>query len=164
MIMILQMKQIKVLVITFLLFFSLEIFAQKRDDLILWDVTYSMKGQTAIGIDPDMDIWEETKDLIIAQIGNMQPDGISAIHILPFQNPSDNPENLDWVIEEDINRPKIAKLQKWVEDFDFPFNQSGRSTNLCGALELAMQKITSLRERSDEIILAVYSDGGQSPA
>jgi len=158
------MNKIKVLGIIIVFFFSLQCLAQKRDVLILWDVTYSMKGSTANGIDPAKDIWAETKELIIAQIGNMESNGISTIHILPFQNPSDNPENLDWKVERNINHDKKDKLQKWVKDFDFPFNTSGRSTNLCGALELAMEKIASLQGQSDEIILAVYSDGGQSDA
>ena len=158
------MNKIKALGLVIVFFFSLQCLAQKRDVLILWDVTYSMKGSTANGIDPAKDIWAETKELIIAQIGNMESNGISTIHILPFQNPSDNPENLDWKVERNINHDKKDKLQKWVKDFDFPFNTSGRSTNLCGALELAMEKIASLQGQSDEIILAVYSDGGQSDA
>jgi len=165
------MNKIKALGLVIVFFFSLQCFAQKRDVLILWDVTYSMKGQTTTGIDSDLDIWDETKELIIAQIENLPSDGISTIHILPFQNPSDNPTGLDWEIEENINDAKKVRLQRWVKDFEFPFNTHGRSTNLCGAIDLAMDKVTSLNIQSSngtttyaELIFALYSDGAQSPA
>ena len=166
-----NINDLKFLYLIIIIFSSLQCFSQKRDVLILWDVTYSMKGQTAAGIDSDLDIWDETKELIIAQIDNMVSDGISTIHILPFQNPSDNPIGLDWEVEENINDLKKSRLQKWVKDFEFPFNTHGRSTNLCGAIDLAMDKITSLNIQSSnsstpysEIIFALYSDGAQSSA
>ena len=153
------MNKIRILVLIVAVFFSFQAFAQKRDVVILWDVTESMRGGSANTIEED--IWDQTKKQIIAQINNMIENGISTVHILPFQNPFDNPMGLKWEEVENIDKKKKQQLIKWVTDFDVDPTKA-RSTNLCGALQKAFEKINSFSGNYDEIILALYSDGKQS--
>ena len=157
------MNKIKYIGVILLVFFlSLNAFSQ-TEHIILWDVTYSMKGCCADGkVVTAESIWEETKDKIIQQIENISANGRTSIYILPFQNPSDNPAKLDWKVVSNINNVKKTELKKWVREFEFDFDGvKKRSTNVCEALNTAYDKIDSF-SNSKQIILALYTDGMQT--
>jgi len=155
------MNKFKCIGVILLVFLSFNVFAQ-TEHIILWDVTYSMKGccDQSGKLVPADDIWYETKEKIIQQIDNIHADGKTSIYILPFQNPSDNPAKLDWRVSKDINAINKTQLKEWVRDFDIDFTFN-RSTNVCEALNIAYDKIDSFSD-SEQIILALYTDGKQS--
>ena len=155
------MNKFKCIGAILLAFLSINVFAQS-EHIILWDVTYSMKGYDGFKIIPGNDIWDETKEKIIQQIENIQADGKTSIYIYPFQNPSDNPAGLDWKVSKNFNTIQKTQLIEWVRDFDFNFVSGPRkSTNVCEALNQAYVKIDSF-SKFDQIILALYTDGKQS--
>ncbi|MDG2311165.1 MAG: hypothetical protein P8L64_02120, partial [Flavobacteriales bacterium] len=155
------MNKFKCIGAILLAFLSFNVFAQS-EHIILWDVTYSMKGYDGFKIIPGNDIWDETKEKIIQQIENIQADGKTSIYIYPFQNPSDNPAGLDWKVSKNFNTIQKTQLIEWVRDFDFNFVSGPRkSTNVCEALNQAYVKIDSF-SKFDQIILALYTDGEQS--
>lgn len=151
------MNKIKYLALLLSVLVSLNVFSQ-TEHIILWDVTWSMKGNA----NGQGDIWDETKEKIIQQIDNVNANGKSSIYILPFQNPSDNPANLDWKVISNINTIQKDELKEWVRGFDNSFKDQ-RSTNVCEALNMAYTKISSFAS-SEQIILALYTDGQQSNA
>ena len=155
------MNKFKCLGAILLAFLSFNVFAQS-EHIILWDVTYSMKGYDGFKIIPNNDIWDETKEKIIQQIENIQADGKTSIYIYPFENPSDNPAGLDWKVSKNFNANQKTELIEWVRDFSFNHKSGPRkSTNVCEALNQAYIKIYSF-SKFDQIILALYTDGEQS--
>ena len=156
------MNKFKISFFTTLFCLSLNLSSQ-TEHIILWDVTYSMKGCCKDGkVVAAESIWEETKDKIIQQIENISANGRTSISILPFQNPSDNPAKLDWKVISNINNTKKTELKIWVREFEFDFDGNDhRATNVCEALNMAYDKIDSFSD-SEQIILALYTDGMQS--
>ena len=156
-----QMNKFKCIGAILLAFLSFNVFAQS-EHIILWDVTRSMNGWDGVKIVPAKDIWDETLEKIIQQIENIPADGKTSIYIYPFQNPSDNPAGLDWKVSKNFNTIQKTQLIEWVRDFDFDFKSGNqRSTNVCGALNKAYDKIDSF-SNYEQIILALYTDGEQS--
>ena len=146
--------------------------SQITDYTILWDVTWSMKGSTVwdntsktFTLDPDLDIWDETKDLIIETINNIPTDGTSNVLIYPFDNPGANKFKLEYKQIDGLDEDERDQLIEWVRVFDGPPMHLFSNTNVCLALD-NVYEMNSMASKACKVNqnLYLFSDGKQNVA
>ena len=156
------MNKIKSLGLVIAFFFSLQCFAQ-TEYVILWDVTWSMKG--TVGFKPsgdtiynaDKDIWDETKLLLKDVIREIPLNGQSNVKIIPFQNPAI--KHYTPVVRETLNMSEQQELLDFVDQFDNGHFSEAKGTNICKAISDVYAGMTD----QNNTTLLIFSDGEQSP-
>lgn len=156
-----KMNKFKCIGAILLTFLSFNVFAQ-TEYIILWDVTWSMKG--TVGFKPsgdtiynaDKDIWDETKLLLKDVIREIPLNGKSNVKIIPFQDPDRKvypPE-----VRETLNMSEQQELLDFVDQFDTDIVLDAKGTNICKAINDVYAGMT------DQIntTLLIFSDGEQS--
>ena len=146
---------------TMLFCLSLNVFSQ-TDYIILWDVTWSMKG--CIGYtdgEPDFDqeknIWDETKLLLKDVIMEIPLNGKSNVKIIPFQDPIRT--KYDGKVIERLNISTQKELLDYVENFKGVTDKSeATGTNICKVIEDVYKSMTDQANTT----LLIFSDGEQS--
>ena len=143
-------------------FFSLQCFAQ-TEYIILWDVTWSMKGCVGYHLngDPifseDKDIWDETKLLLNDVIMEIPLNGKSNVKIIPFQDPSKT-KYTPLVIER-LNVSTQKELLDYVENFEgITDKYQATGTNICKVIDDVYKSMTDQTNTT----LLIFSDGEQS--
>jgi hypothetical protein len=146
--------------------------SQITDYTILWDVTWSMKGSTVwdntsktFTLDPELDIWDETKDLIIETINNIPTDGTSNVLIYPFDNPGANKFKLEYKQIDGLDEDERDQLIEWVRVFDGPPMHLFSNTNVCLALD-NVYEMNSMASKACRVNqnLYLFTDGKQNVA
>jgi len=156
------MNKFKISFFTILFCLSLNVFPQ-TEYIILWDVTWSMKG--TVGFKPngdtiynaDKDIWDETKLLLKDVIREIPLDGQSNVKIIPFQNPAI--KHYPPVVRETLNMSEQQELLDFVDQFDNGHFSQAKGTNICKAISDVYAGMTD----QNNTTLLIFSDGEQSP-
>ena len=155
-----RIKCIGVLLLAF--FLSLNVFSQ-TEYIILWDVTWSMKGVVGFDIngnpifDEEKDIWDETKLLLKDVIREIPLNGKSNVKIIPFQDPDRKvyPEE----VRNTLNMSEQQELLEYVDKFTGILHKSESvGTNICKVLDDVYDSITDQANTT----LLIFSDGEQS--
>ena len=149
---------------------SLTVSAQTNNVIILWDVTWSMKGLTGTNpvtgeaiIDSTKDIWKPTKNTIIETIEKLPLDGSYNVKIIPFEDPN-NITGFPHEIKDirSLDSIELLDLIDWVRKYDgspFPLR---KGTNVCQALENVFSSIGNQQNYKVNNQILLLSDGGQS--
>ena len=149
---------------------SLTVSAQTNNVIILWDVTWSMKGLTGTNpvtgeaiIDSTKDIWKPTKNTIIETIEKLPLDGSYNVKIIPFEDPN-NITGFPHEIKDirSLDSIELLDLIDWVRKYDgspFPLR---KGTNVCQALENVFSSIGNQQNYKVYNQILLLSDGGQS--
>lgn len=163
------MNKFKISFFIMLFCMSLTVSAQTNNVIILWDVTWSMKGLTGTNpvtgeaiIDSTKDIWEPTKNTIIETIEKLPINGSYNVNIIPFENPS-APTGFPHEIKDirSLDRIEQQDLIDWVRKYEgSPFHLR-KNTNICQALENVFNSIAQQDDAvNNQIIL--LCDGRQN--
>jgi hypothetical protein len=155
------MNKIKAFGLVIAFFFSLQCFAQ-TEYVILWDVTWSMKG--TVGFKPNgdtiynanKDIWDETKLLLKDVIREIPLNGQSNVKIIPFQNPAR--KEYTPVVRKTLNMSEQQELLDFVDQFDNGHFSEAKGTNICKAISDVYAGMTD----QNNTTLLIFSDGEQS--
>ena len=155
------MNKFKISFFTLLFCLSLNVFPQ-TEYIILWDVTWSMKGTvdfTPNGdtiYNADKDIWDETKLLLKDVIREIPLNGKSIVRIIPFQDPDRKvypPE-----VRKTLNMSDQQELLDFVDQFDTDIVLDANGTNICKAINDVYAGMTD----QNNTTLLIFSDGEQS--
>ena len=155
------MNKFKISFFTILFCLSLNVFPQ-TEYIILWDVTWSMKG--TVGFKPngdtiynaDKDIWDETKLLLKDVIREIPLNGQSNVKIIPFQNPAI--KHYPPLVRETLNMSEQQELLDFVDQFDTDIVLDANGTNICKAINDVYAGMTD----QNNTTLLIFSDGEQS--
>ena len=146
--------------------------SQITDYTILWDVTWSMKGACRWNAGPktfticdSLNIWDETKDLIIETIMNIPTDGTSNVLIYPFDNPDASKFKLEYNQFDGLDEDERDQLIEWVRAFDGPPMKYFSNTNVCLALD-NVYEMNSMVSKACKVNqnLYLFTDGKQNVA
>lgn len=166
------MKKFKISFFIILFCLSLTASSQTNNVIILWDVTWSMKGHVghppgADASKPNIDstkrIWEPTKENIIETIEKLPVNGSYNVKIIPFEDPND-PAGFSHEIKDirSLDRIEQQDLIDWVRKYDgSPFDLR-KGTNVCQALDNVFSSIAQQQRYDINNQILLLSDGGQS--
>ena len=164
------MNKFKISFFILLFCMSLTVSAQTNNVIILWDVTWSMKGLIGTNpvtgeaiIDPTKDIWKPTQNTIIETIEKLPLNGSYNVKIIPFEDPND-PAGFSHEIKDirSLDRIEQQDLIDWVRKYDgspFPLR---KGTNVCQALDNVFSSIAQQQNYDVNNQILLLSDGGQS--
>ena len=155
------MTKFRISFFTLLFCLSLNVFPQ-TEYIILWDVTWSMKGTVAFNpngdtiYNADKDIWDETKLLLKDVIREIPLNGKSNVKIIPFQDP--DRKVYPPVVRKTLNMSEQQELLDFVDQFDNGHFSQAKGTNICKAISDVYAGMTD----QNNTTLLIFSDGEQS--
>ena len=147
---------------------------------ILWDVTYSMTGFKSYSSDKPLncddcverngagngwfsdkeDIWDATKESVLNQIDAIPTNGLTSVTLRAFEDLVSSNEN--YTVQKYIGFTEENKesLRNWILNHKFEFQ--GRNTNICDALQGAVDEIQNNSSANYKYNVMLYTDGKQS--
>jgi len=170
------MSNVKLLGLIIAFLFTSNIYAQDvQNVIVLWDVTWSMKGKTATGtqgkpiIDLSKKIWEETKVVLDQTLSNIATNGTVNVKIIPFEDPSNiNGFNHEVKVVKSLDKDELTDLRIWLKEYDgSPWDQPS-NTNLCMVLDQTYKELEVLQNenasisRKTKTTVMLFSDGNQT--
>ena len=139
---------------------SLNLSGQTNYVVVLWDVTWSMKGCTpCANPNPNQDIWDETKEGLKNIINNQKLDGSVTLEIMPFDDWNSSFPSYEPMKYTSFNENEKSELLDWVDNFDIDEDRV-TGTDICGAVDRAYEKVNSFNAQSNRVYL--LTDGAQS--